>query len=63
MYGNAILSEDPHHKLLKWTTKIAERYMGKDKAEQYGKRNAVEGELLVRVKPIKIIAKKNVSDF
>ena len=37
--------------------------MGQDNAKAYGKRNAVEGEILVRVKSTKIIAKKNVSDF
>jgi hypothetical protein len=29
-------------KLLKWKTKIAERYMGKDNTVRYGKRNAFE---------------------
>ena len=48
--------------LLKYTTRIAERYMGNENAERYGKRNAVSGELVIRVKPTKIIAQKNVSD-
>jgi PPOX class probable F420-dependent enzyme len=63
IYGNAILTSEDSQELLKWTTKIAERYMGKDKAERYGRRNAVRGELLVRVKSTKIIAKKNIADF
>src|ERR671933_179790 len=63
IYGNAVATEEEQQKLLKWTTKIAGRYMGKDNAERYGKRNAVEGELLVRVKSTKIIAKKNIADF
>src|SRR6266542_2042353 len=34
--------------LLTWSNRIAMRYMGPDKADAYGKRNAVEGEILVR---------------
>ena len=36
--------------------------MGEDRADEYGRRNAVEGELLVRVTPQKIVAHKNISD-
>ncbi|HEX7972890.1 MAG TPA: PPOX class F420-dependent oxidoreductase [Anaerolineales bacterium] len=48
--------------LLYWTTRIAGRYLGPEHAESFGKRNAVEGELLVRVKPDKIIAQTGISD-
>ena len=34
--------------------------MGQDNAESYGKRNAVEGEILVRIRPTKIIAQKDM---
>jgi hypothetical protein len=30
--------------------------MGADRAQEYGRRNGVPGELVVRVKPTKIIA-------
>ncbi|HLZ61654.1 MAG TPA: PPOX class F420-dependent oxidoreductase [Ktedonosporobacter sp.] len=46
-----------------WATRLGGRYMGADKAEAYGKRNAVEGELLVRVTPTKVIFQKNVASF
>ncbi len=36
--------------------------MGEDLAEAYGKRNSVEGELLVRVTPTKIVFMKDVAD-
>src|SRR5690242_16363985 len=36
--GTAIVSEDPAE-LLAWATRIAARYMGEDKADEYGKRN------------------------
>jgi PPOX class probable F420-dependent enzyme len=48
--------------LLYWATRIGGRYMGSDRADEYGRRNAVEGELLVRVAPQKIVAYKNISD-
>ena len=48
-----------HNELFKWATKIAERYMGKDDAEACGKRNSGESEVLVRIKPTRIISEKN----
>ncbi len=48
--------------LLKWTTALARRYLGADNAESYGKRNAVEGEYLVRVHPTKFVAQKGIAD-
>jgi hypothetical protein len=48
--------------LLYWATRIGGRYMGPGRAEEYGSRNAMEGELLVRMMPQKIVAYKNVSD-
>ncbi|MCX5457289.1 PPOX class F420-dependent oxidoreductase [Streptomyces albidoflavus] len=48
LQGRVQLSEDPAE-LLRWATRIAARYVGEEKAEQFGARNAVPGELLVRV--------------
>ena len=45
-----------------WTHKIAQRYMGSELADEYGARNNVEGELLLRLHPEKIIAQKNLAD-
>ena len=58
--GIAQISEESSD-LLKWATKIAERYMGRDNAESYGKRNSVKGELLIRVKPTKTIGQKDIA--
>lgn len=52
-------SGDPD--LLYWSTRLGGRYMGAERAEEYGRRNAVEGELLVRVTPRKIIAYRNIA--
>ena len=59
--GTTTTSTDPDE-LLRWSTRIAGRYMGTELAEQYGKRNAVPPEMLVRVTPTKIIAVTNVAD-
>jgi PPOX class probable F420-dependent enzyme len=45
-----------------WATRIAARYMGEDQADAYGRRNAVPGELLVRVHPTKIVAIRGIAD-
>jgi PPOX class probable F420-dependent enzyme len=58
--GTAELSEDPAE-LLRTATAIAGRYMGQDKAEEFGKRNGVPGELLVRLRPAKVIAAFNMT--
>lgn len=39
------------------------RYMGEDRAEEFGRRNAVPGELLVRVTPDRIIAEADVAGY
>jgi PPOX class probable F420-dependent enzyme len=60
--GTAEFAEPTPEALVHWATRIARRYMGDELAEAYGKRNGVEGELLVRVTPTKVLAQKNVSD-
>ncbi len=61
LLGVAEISED-RDALLKWATRVGGRYMGVDQAEEFGLRNAVEGELLVRVTPSKIVALRNIAD-
>jgi PPOX class probable F420-dependent enzyme len=58
--GDAELSDD-HGELVRTAIAIAARYMGDDRAEEYGKRNAVPGELVVRLRPTKVIAHFDVS--
>ncbi|MFB7615749.1 PPOX class F420-dependent oxidoreductase [Kitasatospora sp. NPDC056181] len=59
--GTANLSDDLAE-VRTWATRIAARYMGEDLAEQYGARNGVPGELLVRVKIEKVGAEQGVAD-
>lgn len=53
--GRASLSEDPAD-LRSWAGRIAARYMGEDRAEEFAARNGVPGELLVRVRIEKVVA-------
>jgi PPOX class probable F420-dependent enzyme len=59
--GTVEISEDPDQLLL-WATRLGGRYMGAERADQYGRRNAVPGELLVRLRPAKVVAHKNIAD-
>jgi PPOX class probable F420-dependent enzyme len=53
--GTASISEDLDE-VLRSATEIAARYMGTDRAEEFGRRNGVPGELLVRITPERVIA-------
>lgn len=59
--GTAALSEDMDE-LLRVATAIGGRYMGADRAEQFGRRNAVPGELVVRVTPESVTAYAEIAD-
>lgn len=59
--GRARLSEDSGE-LRHWAARIGARYMGEDRAEEFGARNGVPGELLVRVRIDKVLAEKGVAD-
>ena len=59
--GTATTSTDPDE-LLHWATRIGGRYMGADRAQEYGRRNAVAPEMVVRVTPTKITAKIDIAD-
>ena len=61
IFGTAKIHTYKQKEVLKWATKIAERYMGKKNAEAYGKRNSGEGAVLVRIKPTRIIAEKDIA--
>jgi len=59
--GHVLLSEDLEE-MLCFATAIAHRYMGAHRAEEFGRRNAVPGELLVRLRPARVIATADVAD-
>jgi PPOX class probable F420-dependent enzyme len=59
--GTATLSDDLSE-VRRWATRIGARYMGEDRAEEFGARNGVPGELLVRVTPAKVVAEAGIAD-
>jgi PPOX class probable F420-dependent enzyme len=61
LQGQARLSDDLDE-VRHWATRLAARYMGESRAEEFGERNGVPGELLVRVKIDKVVALAAVSD-
>lgn len=61
--GEAEILDPTPEEQLEWTTKIARRYMGDELAEEYGKRNAVPDELLVRVKSTSVVAFADVAGY
>jgi PPOX class probable F420-dependent enzyme len=60
--GTVTLSDNMDD-LVKWATVIGGRYMGAGRAEEFGKRNGVPGEHLVRVTPTKILARAGIADY
>jgi PPOX class probable F420-dependent enzyme len=59
--GTVEISEDLDD-LLVWATRIGARYMGAENAEAFGRRNAVPGELLVRIRPTHVVAHAAIAD-
>ncbi|MFI0214926.1 PPOX class F420-dependent oxidoreductase [Streptomyces lydicus] len=53
--GTAEISDDLPE-VRHWATRIAARYMGEDRAEEYGARNGVPGEVVVRLAIDKAVA-------
>ncbi len=60
IHGTAVVSEELDE-VRRWAAIIGARYMGDDRADEYGARNGVPGELLVRVTPTKIIAAREIA--
>ncbi|MFI1179357.1 PPOX class F420-dependent oxidoreductase [Streptomyces sp. NPDC020799] len=59
--GHAELGDDLDE-VRSWATRIARRYMGDERAEEYGARNGVPGELVVRVRIDTVVALASVAD-
>jgi hypothetical protein len=59
--GVAEMSDDLDE-VRRWAARLGGRYMGVDRAEEYGGRNGVAGELLVRVRPERIVSAVDLAD-
>ena len=61
LQGRAEVSEDLDE-VRHWATRLGARYMGEDRAEEFGTRNGVPGELLVRVRIEKVLAYADLAE-
>lgn len=59
--GVVTVSDNPPE-VLDIATRTGARYMGADRADEFGRRNAVPGEVAVWVRPTKIISGFDISD-
>ena len=59
--GPVTISEDLAE-VREWAARIGGRYMGAERAEEYGRRNSAPGELVVRIKPTKVLSAFNVAE-
>jgi PPOX class probable F420-dependent enzyme len=58
--GTVTISEELGE-IRRWATVIGARYMGAERAEEFGRRNGVAGELLVRLTPTNVIGQRNIA--
>ncbi len=59
--GTVAISEDADE-LLRFATAIGGRYMGADRAEEFGRRNAAVDELIVRITPSRVLAEDDITE-
>jgi PPOX class probable F420-dependent enzyme len=59
--GRAELVDDPEQ-VRYWAGRIGARYMGANRANEFAERNAVPGEVVVRIRDAKIVAKTGITD-
>jgi PPOX class probable F420-dependent enzyme len=59
--GPVDISEDLDE-MLHWATVLGARYMGAEAGAEFGRRNAVPGELLIRLRPDRIVALAGIAD-
>jgi PPOX class probable F420-dependent enzyme len=54
--------EDDLETVRHWAARIGGRYMGEERASEYGARNGVPGELLVRLRPLAVHSAFDLAD-
>ena len=59
--GNARIVDDLEQ-VREWAARLGGRYMGADRAEEYRARNGVPGEVVVRVRPEKVVAMVDLAE-
>lgn len=58
-----VMDGDDPAEFQRWATAIGGRYLGAERAEEFGRRNAVPGELLVRVTPTRVTSETDVAGY
>ena len=58
----AVSLSDDLDEVRRWASVIGGRYMGADRADEFGARNGVPGELVARLTPERVIAAFDVAD-
>ncbi len=61
MIDGVVTISDDLEKMLPFATAIGSRYMGAERGEEFGRRNAVPGELLVRLTPTAVRAEADIT--
>jgi len=59
--GKVTIDPDPAQSQL-WAAKLGGKYMGKDRAEEFGKRNGVPGEVVCRLRPSRMSGMRGITD-
>lgn len=59
--GTARAEHLPEAEMLPYATRIAERYVGTERAQEFGRRNAVPDEVLVRVRIERFLSARSVA--
>ncbi len=57
--GEASISDDLDE-VRRWAARIGGRYMGAERADEFGSRNGVPGEIVVRVRPSRVVAQTEI---
>ncbi len=53
---------DDRDELRRWAIRIGGRYKGAERAEEFGARNGVPGELVVRLRPAHVVSALDLAD-
>jgi hypothetical protein len=60
LHGRARMVEDPSE-VREWAGRLGGRYLGQDRAAEMAERNGVPGQCLVRVRPERVVAMRDLS--
>lgn len=59
--GTVTIDPDPAQSRM-WAAKIGGKYMGEDRAEEFGERNGIPGEVVCRLRPIRMTGMRGITD-